>query len=79
MSEANGVIERWPTVIPDDDKKIPVTDSVHVNTSGFLHFIDVKGNDCTRYVLAGVQYDWAIVKIFNTGTTATGIAAGYFA
>jgi len=79
MSEANGVIERWTTPTPNDNENIPKTDAIHVNVSGDFHFLDNFGNDRTIYLLAGVDYFYAVKRVFNTGTTANGIHAGYFA
>jgi len=81
MSESNGIIERRPAITPSDDAavKISATDGIRVNTSGIVRMTDPRGNTEDTYLLGGVDYPYAVVKVYLTGTTATGIAALYYA
>ena len=46
-----------------------------VDVAGTVKFVTARGTTHTRTVNAGVIYPIAIKQIWNTGTTATGIAA----
>ncbi len=80
MSEANGIIERWPAITPEDGKSIPVTDGIRCNVDGTAVLTDNKGNSNPFYLIAGLDYPYAVVEVKATGTDADmGLKALYFA
>lgn len=60
------------------DAPVRETHAIRVNESGNLDVTFASGARKTLYVLAGVEYDWAVTEAHSSGTTATGIHALYF-
>jgi hypothetical protein len=61
----------------DNDLSSPCA-GIHVNASGNVKFTSPSGKTETLYLLAGVGYRYPAKRIFNTGTSATGVHALYY-
>lgn len=80
MSEASATYERQVSVTPVDGARIPMTNAIAVNVSGTVAFKDKQGNAVSRYLVAGVDYPYAVSEVSETGTDDDlGITALYYA
>jgi len=81
MSEANATFERILPVTPEDDKKLPASNAISCNASGIVAMRIRGGDVITKYLLAGVDYPYAVTEVLEagSGTTATGIHLSYYA
>lgn len=63
------------SITPNDSADLAqVAFGVHVSGAGTLHYTGKDGVEHTVTLLAGARWDVAIVKVFATGTSATGIS-----
>jgi len=65
-------------VTPDDDNDISTrpTDGIRVNATGTVKLTWESGRTGTYLMLGGVDYYWAIKRVWSTDTDANVIAAG---
>ncbi len=65
-------------ISPDDDVDLPqVTRQILAGVEGNIAVIWFDGTETIEPVLAGDRLDWRIVRVLETGTTATGLR-GYY-
>jgi len=67
-------------VTPDDDHDLPdgVTRGLYVGASGDVTMTMSDGTIVTRVdVAAGITHPWQVVRVWASGTDATGIIADY--
>lgn len=71
------VITTVVPVTPSDSTDLPngYCRGFHVNGAGNVKFTDLNGNSNTLTVVAGIPLPYAAIRIWATGTTATGIFA----
>nr|WP_255596879.1 hypothetical protein [Cognatishimia sp. MH4019] len=62
------------TITPDDGQSLPTaTRALNVATTGYVAVTTVDGDTLTLHIAAGSAFPIRAIKIFATGTTATGI------
>jgi hypothetical protein len=64
-------------VTPNDSTTIDVTRALNVAVAGNVKVTMSDGTDITWYLVAGVLHPLSVNRVWSTGTTATGIVAGY--
>jgi hypothetical protein len=65
-------------VTPDDTTDLPVASrALNVATDGLVRVTTVGGETASVAVVAGVPFPIRCVRVWQTGTTATGIVALY--
>lgn len=65
-------------VTPSDTADITYASrALNVSEAGFVRVTTVGGNDATIFVSAGNAFPVRATRIWDTGTTATGIAVMY--
>lgn len=65
-------------VTPDDAASFErVIETINVAQTGSVRVTMVSGDEVTFFVAAGIQFPCRCTRIHATGTTATGIVAGY--
>jgi hypothetical protein len=71
--------EDMQNVTPSDTALVPGNRAAGfgADAAGTVTITTVRGTKITRTILAGLIYDVAITKIWNTSTTATGIYCVY--
>ena len=63
---------------PSDTVVLPVASRlIRANAAGVINLVGVNGNACLCNFLAGETREIRAMKIFATGTTATGIEVMY--
>lgn len=73
-SPAVGMIQ----VTPSDSVDLPVTSrAINTSTDGLVYCTFANGDEGPVYVAAGGTFPARVVRIWATGTTATGIAVLY--
>ncbi len=61
-------------ITPDDGQNLPMaTRALNVATAGDVAVTTVDGDMLTLYIAAGSAFPIRAIKVFSTGTTATGI------
>ncbi|MEL7299506.1 MAG: hypothetical protein AAFM92_03890 [Pseudomonadota bacterium] len=62
------------TITPDDASDLPyVLRAISVNTSGSVRVTALDGSEATIFVAAGAPFPARVTRVWDTGTTATGI------
>lgn len=66
-------------VTPSDTVDLPngVTRAIMVGADGSLAVTYANGTSDTIYLIAGVVHPIQVLRVKSTGTTATGVKAGY--
>ena len=65
-------------IVPDDATDIPkVTLALNVATPGTVRVTTLDGDTIDVQVAAGVAFPLRVIRVWATGTTATGIRALY--
>lgn len=65
------------TIPSDSEDLASKADGLHVNGSGNVKIKTGTGRTTTLYCLAGVPYPYEVTRVYDTGTTATGINVIY--
>lgn len=64
------------TITPNDTTDLVVASrALNVATSGVVRVTTVGGTTAPIYVVAGVAFPVRVTRVWNSGTTATGIVA----
>lgn len=68
--------ERLTEITPDDATDLPeVARAINVATSGAVRVTTIGGTTATVYIAAGVAFPVRALRIWASGTAATGIVA----
>lgn len=71
-------LDRLVAVTPSDSTALGLTSAVYVGATGDLAVVDAVGTSTTLVGLAaGMWHPIRVKKVLSTGTTATGVLAGY--
>ncbi|WP_300019923.1 hypothetical protein [uncultured Roseobacter sp.] len=63
---------------PSDTGDLPMTSrALNVGTAGTLRVTTIGGTTATVYIAAGIPFPVRVTRIWQTGTTATGIVVMY--
>lgn len=65
-------------VTPSDGSDLPqASRALNVTTDGTIRLTTVGGTTATVYVAAGIAFPVRVTRVWQTGTSATGIVALY--